>query len=161
MESTGLGSADRSARGETEAPADLRSRLANVLRAQGDDSLADALDHGLVEVKGQQIEIRSLPDYRAVLEMSMAILHEAARSILASNARVTLGSDLAAAEPGPAAAPNTASAETPRPVAGSSGSAPRPSDAVQRALADPEVQRIQKLFAGQIREVRNLRGYTP
>jgi DNA polymerase-3 subunit gamma/tau len=159
-ESAAQGSAQDPPGGEAPTPSDLRSRLANALRQQGDDSLADALDHGVVEAKGGQIEIRSLPDYRAVLEIGLAMVQEAVRSVAPGNARVTLGSDLAAWESGSQAAPHTASSESPRSLAGSAESAQGPSDAVQRALADPEVQRIQRLFAGQIREVRNLRGYT-
>jgi DNA polymerase III subunit gamma/tau len=149
------------ASGETDSASPLRLRLADVLRAQGDDPLADALDHGRVEVKGGQVEIRSLPDYRAVLEMGLALVQEAVRGVLAGNPRVTLGSDLGAAETSSQAGPNSAGlSEAPRSGTAGGGSAPGRSEAVQRALADPEVQRIQKLFAGQIREVRNLRGYT-
>jgi hypothetical protein len=145
--------------GDAEAASDVRLRLAGVLRDQGDDSLADALDHGRVEVKGSQLEIRSLPDYRVVLELGLATVQEAARGVLAGNTRVTLGGDLGAAEAGSPAGPHSAGLpETPRP--GNADAAAGASETVQRALADPEVQRIQKLFGGQIREVRNLRGYT-
>jgi hypothetical protein len=151
--------AQTSARGEEDSD-DLSLRLAGLLRSQGDDSLADALDHGRVEVQSGRVEIRSLPDYRAVLEIGLATVQEAARSVLANNARVTLGSDLGPAEPALQAVPNSAHVlDASRPTSGGE-SVPGPSEAVQRALADPEVQRIQKLFAGQIREVRNLRGYT-
>jgi hypothetical protein len=141
----------------------LRRRLVEVLRDQGDEPLADALDHGQVLVNGSQIEVRSLPDYQVVLELGLATIQEAIAAVLPGNARVTLGSDLGAnervASAGPAAAVNA-----PRPSSGPGSGAAAPaagaSEVVQRALADPEVQRIQKLFAGQIREVRNLRGYT-
>jgi DNA polymerase-3 subunit gamma/tau len=143
--------------GETDPASGARLRLVELLRGQGDDSLADALDHGLVEAKGGQVEVRSLPDYRAILEMDLATLQQAVRSVLAGNPRVTLGSDLGAAESSPQTGPFSPSGSAPpQPAAAPPGA----SEAVQRALADPEVQRIQQLFAGQIREVRNLRGYT-
>lgn len=152
----GQAAARNPARSETDSASDLRLRLAAALRGQGDDSLADALDHGRLEVKGGQVEIRSLPDYRAVLEIGLATVQEAVRSVLAGNSRVTLGGDLGAAESGSQAV-SSSEASRPGPAGGES---PGRSEVAQRALADPEVQRIQKLFAGQIREVRNLRGYT-
>jgi DNA polymerase-3 subunit gamma/tau len=145
--------------GEAGTASGVRLRLAGVLRGQGDDSLADALDHGRLEVKGSQLEIRSLPDYRVVLEIGLATVQEAVRGVLAGNTRVTLGGNLGVGEAGSPAGPHAAGLpQTPRP--GNADAASGASETVQRALADPEVQRIQKLFAGQIREVRNLRGYT-
>ncbi len=143
--------------GTTAPPwARLRQQLADVLRGQGDDALADALDHGRIEVQAGQVEVRSLPDYRAVVEMDLATLQQAVRDVLAPNARVTLGSDLAPED----SVPPPGSAGGSRPAAGGIASTAGSSEAAQRALADPEVQKIQKLFTGQIREVRNLRGYT-
>jgi len=93
--------------------------------------------------------------------MGLGTVQEAVRSVLAGNARVTLGIDLGSAEYSSHAALNAAAvSEARRLGAGGGESPPGPADAVQRALADPEVQRIQELFSGQIREVRNLRGYT-
>ncbi len=139
------------------AKTDVGSHLAEALRAQGDDHLADALDHGLVNVNEGVAEVRTLPDYRVVVEMELTAVEEAARRIVGSNVRVKLGSDLT-----PDQAPQ---GQSPASAASAARSAsdelpPGSSEAAQRALADPEVQRIQKLFTGQIREVRNLRGYT-
>jgi hypothetical protein len=137
----------------------LRQRLANALRDQGDDSLADALDHGRVEVRGGILEIRSLPEYRVVLEMGLPAIQDVLAAVLPDKARATLGGDLG---PGDSAAPgpdSTTISAPSRATAGAQRAAGAP-EAVQRALADPEFQKIQKLFDGQIREVRNLRGYT-
>ena len=144
---------------EGEPAADIRARLADALRAQGDDHLADTLDHGQAKLEDGVVEVRTLPDYRVVLEMELAVVEVAARGILGAGLRVKLGSDLASSEqpaqPAPAASENSGAARS-----GGRESAPGSPEAVQRALADPEVQRVQQLFTGQIREVRNLRGYT-
>jgi hypothetical protein len=142
-----------------DAAQDLRPRLAEALRTQGDDHLADALDHGQAKLEDGVIELRTLPDYRVVLEMELAVVEAAARDVLGAGLRVKLGGDLASSEqpaqPTPGASGNSGAARS-----GGGESAPGSPEAVQRALADPEVQRVQQLFTGQIREVRNLRGYT-
>jgi DNA polymerase-3 subunit gamma/tau len=138
---------------------DVRMRLAEAMRAEGDDSLADALEHGRVSVNGGVLEVQTLPDYRVLVEMGQGMIEEAARAVLGASVRVKLGNDLAPGdgEPGPKSG-GRATGGSASPPAGQS--APGPSEAVQRALADPEVQHVQKLFTGQVREVRDLRGYT-
>jgi DNA polymerase-3 subunit gamma/tau len=136
---------------------DLRARLTAALQAQGDEPLADAIEHGRLEASDGALLIRTLADYRAVLDLSLRVVAETASRILGRPTRVTLGDNLDATE-APSRAAEEALADPKRPPA-STSAPPGESEAAQRALADPEIQKIQQLFAGQIREVRNLRGY--
>jgi DNA polymerase-3 subunit gamma/tau len=162
------------ARGDNEAPAasapasaasaamatsglgDLRTQLMRVLIDAGDEHLADAIEHGAVEQTEKQIEIRSLADYRMSLEMDMDTLTQSLRQIAGRDVRVTLGSNLQESELDPSVAP--ASARKPAERSGKNDETP--GEAAGRALADPEVQKYQKLFEGQVREIRDLRGYS-
>ncbi|HET9662950.1 MAG TPA: DNA polymerase III subunit gamma/tau [Burkholderiales bacterium] len=135
---------------------DLRTQLMRVLIDTGDEHLADAIEHGAVEQTEKQIEIRTLADYRTSLEMDMDTLTQSLRQIAGRDVRVTLGSNLQEGELDPSVAPATArkSAE------GSGKNGETLGEAAGRALADPEVQKYQKLFEGQVREIRDLRGYS-
>jgi hypothetical protein len=135
---------------------DLRSQLMRVLIDAGDEHLADAIEHGAVEQTEKQIEIRTLAEYRTSLEMDMDTLTQSLRQIAGRDVRVTLGSNLQEGELDPSVAP--AAARKPAERGASNGETP--AEAAGRALADPEVQKYQKLFEGQVREVRDLRGYS-
>jgi hypothetical protein len=135
---------------------DLRTQLMRVLIDAGDEHLADAIEHGAVEQTEKQIEIRTLADYRTSLEMDMDTLTQSLRQIAGRDVRVTLGSNLQEGELDPSVAP--AGARKPAERSGTNGETP--GEAAGRALADPEVQKYQKLFEGQVREIRDLRGYS-
>ena len=135
---------------------DLRTQLMRVLMDAGDEHLADAIEHGAVEQTEKQIEIRTLADYRTSLEMDMDTLTQSLRQIAGRDVRVTLGSNLQEGELDPSVAPATAQ----KPAERSRKNGETPGEAAGRALADPEVQKYQKLFEGQVREIRDLRGYS-
>jgi hypothetical protein len=135
---------------------DLRTQLMRMLIDAGDEHLADAIEHGAVEQTEKQIEIRTLADYRTSLEMDMDTLTQSLRQIAGRDVRVTLGSNLQEGELDPSVAP--AGARKPAERSGKNGETP--GEAAGRALADPEVQKYQKLFEGQVREIRDLRGYS-
>jgi DNA polymerase III subunit gamma/tau len=135
---------------------DLRTQLMRVLIDAGDEHLADAIEHGAVEQTAKQIEIRTLGEYRTSLEMDMDTLTQSLRQIAGRDVRVTLGSNLQEGELDASVAP--ASARKPAERGGTNGETP--GEAAGRALADPEVQKYQKIFDGQVREVRDLRGYS-
>jgi DNA polymerase-3 subunit gamma/tau len=135
---------------------DLRTQLMRMLIDAGDEHLADAIEHGAVEQTEKQIEIRTLADYRTSLEMDMDTLTQSLRQIAGRDVRVTLGSNLQEGELDPSVA--AATARKPAERSGKNGETP--GEAAGRALADPEVQKYQKLFEGQVREIRDLRGYS-
>jgi DNA polymerase-3 subunit gamma/tau len=135
---------------------DLRTQLMRMLIDAGDEHLADAIEHGAVEQTEKQIEIRTLAEYRTSLEMDMETLTQSLRQITGRDVRVTLGSNLQEGELDPSVAPATAR----KPAERSGKNGETPGEAAGRALADPEVQKYQKLFEGQVREVRDLRGYS-
>jgi DNA polymerase-3 subunit gamma/tau len=144
------------ARAGAAGAGDLRTQLMRALIDAGDEHLADAIEHGAVEQTEKQIEIRSLGEYRTSLEMDMDTLTQSLRQIAGRDVRVTLGSNLQEVELDPSVAP--AAARRPAERSGANGEAK--GEAAGRALADPEVQKYQKLFDGQVREVRDLRGYS-
>jgi DNA polymerase-3 subunit gamma/tau len=131
---------------------ELKQKLVQALRRQGDESVADAVDHGTVASFANKVEIRSLADYQTSLEFSLSVLEDAVAEAMGRRVRVLLGDVLESPPQGPAALSNTNT--------GSDSVVAAEGDAAQRALADPEVQKIQQLFGGRVREVRNLRGYS-
>jgi DNA polymerase-3 subunit gamma/tau len=153
---TGVSPASAGPAATAAGAGDLRTQLMRVLIDAGDEHLADAIEHGAVEQTEKQIEIRSLADYRTSLEMDMDTLTQSLRQIAGRDVRVTLGSNLQEGELDPSVAP--AAARKPAERGASNGETP--GEAAGRALADPEVQKYQKLFDGQVREVRDLRGYS-
>jgi hypothetical protein len=141
---------------------DLRTELLRVLIKGGDDHLADAIEHGVIEQSGNQIEVRTLADYRTGLEFDLDTLTQVLGDIAGRDVRVSVGSNLTESDlsGNPAASGGGASARAAGPREDRSGSPAAPGEAAGRALADPEVQKYQKLFEGQVREVRDLRGYS-
>ena len=139
-----------------EAGSDLRSALLAALLRDHVDHLADAIEHGTVSLDGDEVLVRSSEDYRTSLELDMASLEEALAKVLNRKVRVRLGDNLDSSE-----LCEVASGASRAPAAGPSASARSADGETQeRALADPAVQMIQKTFEGQVREVRNLRGYS-
>ena len=142
--------------GGAASASDLRSTLLAALLRDHVDHLADAIEHGTVSLEGDEVLVRSSEDYRTSLELDMASLEEALAKVLNRKVRVRLGDDLDSSE-----LREVASGASRAPAAGASASARSADGETQeRALADPAVQMIQKTFEGQVREVRNLRGYS-
>jgi hypothetical protein len=126
----------------------------------GDDLLADAIEHGVVEESGNQVEIRTLADYRTGLEFDLDTLAQVLREIAGRDIRVTVGRNLTEADLSGSPAGGT-TAKTSGSGSRDAGAAKTaPGEAAGRALADPEVQKYQELFEGRVREVRDLRGYS-
>ena len=140
---------------------DLKSRVLIALHRGDHEHLADAVEHGLLSETDHEVEVRSAADYRTTLEFELAILNDAVSGILGRKVRVRLGDDLGETEVSAivSRSPDTAGAGE-RPAPESGAPAPNGSELMERVLADPKVQKIQQLFEGQIREVRNLRGYS-
>ena len=135
---------------------DLRSTLLAALLRDHVDHLADAIEHGTVSLDGDEVLVRSSEDYRTSLELDMASLEEALAKVLNRKVRVRLGDNLDSSE-----LREVASGASRALAAGPSASARSADGETQeRALADPAVQMVQKTFEGQVREVRNLRGYS-
>ncbi len=129
----------------------LKSRLARDLKDGGHDFTADAVLAGKVERNGAVVEIRAAADYRAMLELGLNDIAASLEKLLETKLSVKLGNDLAGAAPPPDGSPAAA------PTAEA-----RQDDAVsRRALGDPVVQKFQRLFEGRVRQVRDLREYTP
>ncbi len=131
--------------------ADLKSRLAKDLKDGGHAFTADAVLAGEVERNGAVVEIRPTAEYRAMLELGLRDIAASLEKLLGAKPDVKLGND---------------STSGPAPQNGSSAAAPEAEaeqdDAVsRRALADPVVQKFQRLFEGRVRQVRDLREYTP
>ena len=125
---------------------DLKSRLANELGGV----LADAVLAAQVEQRNGVVAIRPTADYSATLKLSLRNIEAALEKLLGGKPSVKLEDDLAeeAAPPnGPTAAPET--------------EAPQDDAVSRRALADPAVRQFQRLFEGRVRQVRDLREYTP
>ena len=140
---------------------DLKSLVLIALHRGDHEHLADAVEHGLLSETDHEVEVRSAADYRATLEFELAILNEAVCRVLGRKVRVRLGDDLGETEVNAivSGSPDTAGAGE-RPAPESGAPAPNGSELMERVLADPKVQQIQQIFEGQIREVRNLRGYS-
>lgn len=124
----------------------LKSRLAKELGGV----LADAVHAAQVEQRNGVVAIRASADYSATLKLSLRNIEAALEKLLGAKPSVKLEDDLK---------------EEP-PSNGSAGTAPEAAasqdDAVsRRALADPAVKQFQRLFEGRVRQVRDLREYTP
>lgn len=135
---------------------DLWSRVLATLRSDQSDHLAEAVEHGTVSLEGDNVLIRSSADYRTTLELGMGSLETVMEKVVGSRVRVRLGDDLGETESRQSVSGGSS-------ITIGSGGTTEDSGAggaEERALADPAVQMIRKAFTGQIREVRNLRGYS-
>ena len=147
------------------APGDLKSRVLIALNRDGHEHLADAVEHGLLSESDHEVEVRCAADYRTTLELESAVLAETVGRVLGRKVRVRLGDNLSETEVrGIVSGAPKAAGERESAAANSDPTGPEPAAAggelMERVLADPKVQQIQQLFEGQIREVRNLRGYS-
>ena len=138
----------------------LKRRVLVALHRDEHEPLADAVEHGVLLETDSGVEVRSAADYRTALELELAVLADTIRGVLGRRVRVRLGDDLSETEvSGIVSASSEADAgESAAPK--SRVPAADGSELMERVLADPTVQQIQQLFEGQIREVRNLRGYS-
>jgi DNA polymerase-3 subunit gamma/tau len=129
----------------------LKTRLLEALRDEGEDFVADALEHGAFEESGSGGIVRPSSMDRTTIDLGWSSIEAAAKT--AGIAPIKLGEDSAdrsAAVALPMANESAAANELPE----------AESEAAKRALADPAVQAFQELFPGQIREIRNLREYS-
>ena len=141
---------------DSSTDTDLWSRVLAALRSDHSYHLADAVEHGTVSLEGDNVLVRSSADYRTTLELGMDSLETVVAKVVGSRVRVRLGDDLGETE-------SRQIVPISSPVATGSGDNTEDSGrggAEERALADPAVQMVRKAFTGQIREVRNLRGYS-
>ncbi len=128
----------------------LKSVLAKDLKDNGHAFAADAILAGEVKQSGGAVEIRTTADYRAIIEFGLRDIEASLEKLLETEPDVKLGSDLT----GGAAPANGSTAAPPEVEV-------KQDDAVnRRALADPVFQKFQKLFEGQVRQVRDLRKHT-
>ena len=141
---------------------DLKSKLLIALHSGDAEHLADAVEHSLIHDHGHEVEVRSTADYRASLEIDFDSLKQVILQLLGRKVPVKLGEDLTAAESASSDAPGGASnGQSPSSAGAGTGVSETANDQLtRRALDDPGVQKIRELFDGQIREVRNLRGYS-
>ena len=140
-------------------PGDLKSRVLIALHRGDHEHLADAVEHGSLAATDSDVEVRSAAEYRTTLEFELSILEETVDQVLGRKVRVRLGDNLNETEVRAIVSGSPAgvgSAEQASPESDMSGGG----ELIERVLADPKVQQIQQLFEGQIREVRNLRGYS-
>ncbi len=135
----------------TPAENNLKTQLVKSLTDGGHTFVADAIIAGEVEQNGNAVEIRTTADHRTMLKFGLASVEASLAKLLGKKPNVKLGNDLAEA----ASAPNGAAEAAPEPES------PQDDEVSRRALADPAVQEFQKLFEGQVRQVRDLREYTP
>jgi hypothetical protein len=135
--------------------ATLREKLVVALRADGDEFTADAIEHSLVTVTGNQVEIRAPLDFELSLQMALSHVEALAGRLLGATARVKLGGALDDTE---SMQTQTVAAES----ASNGAAVPEPKgEAAERALTDPEVAKFRTAFPdGNIREVRDLREYS-
>jgi len=136
------------------AGGDLRSQVLAALLRDHIDHLADAVEHGTVSIEGEEVVVRTSEDYRMTLELDMGSLEPVLAKVVGRKVRVRLGDNLGQTE-----VSEIVSVDRPVPPDGTAGDS-EAGDLKERALADPAVQMVQKAFPGQVREVRNLKGYT-
>ncbi len=125
------------------APAtdDLRSRLIDALRGQGDEFTADAVEHSRVVEAANEVVLEAPADQQFCLESAAAALGRLCEQLLARRVKLRIAMTTEAAPLRPAAAKQ----DTPG------------TGAAARALAHPQVQRFISAFGGQVREVRDLK----
>ncbi len=135
----------------TPAENNLKTQLAKSLADGGHTFLADAIIAGEVEQIENAVEIRTTADRRTMLEFGLAAVEASLAKLLGKRPNVKLGNDLAEAPSAPDGAAEAASEPESQ----------QDDEVSRRALADPAVKEFQKLFEGQVRQVRDLREYTP
>ena len=135
----------------TPAENNLKTQLVRNLTDGGHTFVADAIIAGEVEQNGNAVEIRTTADHRTMLEFGLGDVEASLTKLLGQKPNVKLGNDLTEA----AATPNGVAQAAPEPES------QQDDEVSRRALADPAVKEFQKLFEGQVRQVRDLREYTP
>ncbi len=126
------------------APGSLQDRLTNALVEAGRKMSADAVAHSEVVQAPDGITFRAPKDF--MLSLKSAEIQKAVTALMGRPVKITVE----VAEGAPAAKAGPAS----------SAAAPEDSEAMQRALANPDVQRFQELFPGsQVRRVDDLKNY--
>ncbi len=146
--------------GDLHSPAgDLRSRLHAALIQAKQLHLADAIEHSELAASANELVITTPKMYVAYLKQPG--FESAARGVLEKAVRITIkiagaGGAPGNAEPGKAIPSDGAPAR--QAISPDASQTPQGDETVQRALANPEVQRFQEMFPdSQVRTVRNLR----
>ena len=125
-------------------PGSLQDRLTNALMEAGRKMSADAVAHAEVAQAPDGITFRAPKEFS--LSLKSAEIQKAVTALLGRPVKITVE----VADGAPAAKAGSAS----------SAAAPEDSEAMQRALANPDVQRFQELFPGsQVRRVDDLKNY--
>ncbi|MCX6590824.1 MAG: DNA polymerase III subunit gamma/tau [Acidobacteria bacterium] len=125
-------------------PGSLQDRLTNALVEAGRKMSADAVAHSEVVQAPDGITFRAPKDF--MLSLKSAEIQKAVTALMGRPVKITVevAEGASASKAGPA----------------SSAAAPEDSEAMQRALANPDVQRFQELFPGsQVRRVDDLKNY--
>jgi len=122
---------------------DARQRLHSYLTARGHPHLADAVENAGITVTGADLQVVAPKSYE--LYFNDRNFTEAVREVFGRPLRVKItAGETSPPGAGPAAAPQAAPVNSDDEVTG-------------RALANPEVQRFQEVFGGEVRKVRNLK----
>lgn len=131
-------------------PGDLKPRLAKALKDSGETFMADAIAAAEIEQNGRAVTIHAPADQRTMIELGLEDIAAALAKLLETKPNVTLGNDLADAATPPDSSADATGGEEP----------PQDDEVNRRALSDPVVQKFQRLFEGQVRQIRNLKEYT-
>lgn len=148
----------------SDALENLQQSVVRTFRQDGDEFMADAIEHAEVKRVNGQVEIRPSPEDVAALQINLRAVEAAFQNIVGKNVRVTLGSLLSAQSAKTTASAGARNGEShglPEPATSSGGDLEGTGTEVERrALADPEVQEFHKTFGGRIRNVQDLRRYS-
>jgi hypothetical protein len=121
-----------------------------MLRQQGHDFTADAVEHSEVDWSASDVVFRAPEDLRFGLESEIQLLNRLSEQLLGRRIRIRVtlpdttnqGRIVSASGDG---------------APGSRGKPPAASGAEQRAMAHQQVQQFLNTFGGQVREVRDLK----
>jgi DNA polymerase-3 subunit gamma/tau len=117
---------------------DWKQRLHSTLMEIGMQFTADGVEHSTVAASANELQFTTPEEF--MLSMNADDLNQAVRRIVGRPLKIKIVTGQSAAPAAPAKAQKTPENET-----------------SARALANPEVQKFQEVFGGQIRTVRNLK----
>ncbi|HYP12782.1 MAG TPA: DNA polymerase III subunit gamma/tau, partial [Bryobacteraceae bacterium] len=125
------------------APSDIRARLLEVLVNQGAQFTADAVEHSDVIEQGAEIQILAPAEFAGSLALSESQLRKAAEQVLGRQVRIKVTTGEPVSKPTAPAAPKSSAKDE---------------ELLERALADPAVQRFREAFPNaEVRQIRNLK----
>jgi len=117
---------------------DWKERLHSTLMEIGMQFTADGVEHSTVAASANELQFTTPEEF--MLSMNADDLNQAVRRIVGRPLKIKIVAGQSAAPASPAKAQKAPENET-----------------SARALANPEVQKFQEVFGGQIRTVRNLK----